>query len=626
MTFLHPEFIYLMLPPILVLFYFLLTQSEQHLQFFSDEILDRLRVQSNMMAQRARNGLFLLMFVMIILSLAQPVIEEGRVKVKAKSADIMVALDISDSMLAEDIYPNRLIHAKRKIMRLLELSGEERIGVMAFAQYAYLVSPLSFDHRAVRFLVKQTDPSSMTEKGTDFMQLIRSAAEILKENRQKYLLILSDGGDERNFDAVTYLAKEQGIKVFVLAVGTNSGAPIKNKKGGFVSHNGQTVITRLNHDIAELAIQTGGAYMESISSSEDIEAMLDEIIQKTDQKTLKEEEIIQYVPLFIYPLGIAMLLLLVATSSMSARRELNVPPLFIGIILLYPAIRAEAWLLDFQVLKSAKSSYETGEYKKSAQYYGDYAARNHSNEAYYNQANALYKEGSFKHAVEMYSKVYTPRQDLQFNVLFNLGNAYAKQGKTENYLHAVKAYEKALKIKKDKKTKENLEMVKARLKEDEQKEVSQDKNDSFKDQTKQEYKPQTSKEQEKDKHSNNTQSNQQPQGSKEQSTMQKSQSDSHGGKKKESKREHIKADEKQNQQAKLEEEKQKKQAKSDKNKRQSEKDATKRDASDIHEEFQMSDLEAKKWIKVLNEQSPSHIYRLTPTNNTLKRDENAKPW
>ena len=163
MTFLHPEFLYLMLPMLVILFFFLLTQQEASAEYFSEEVFNRLRVNTKMMTLRARNALFFMMFIFFIIALAQPVIEEGKVTVEAKSADIMIALDISDSMLAEDVYPSRIEQGKQKIIGVLEHAPQERLGVSAFARASYLVAPLSFDHRAVHFLVKQLQPSFIGE-------------------------------------------------------------------------------------------------------------------------------------------------------------------------------------------------------------------------------------------------------------------------------------------------------------------------------------------------------------------------------------------------------------------------------------------------------------------------------
>jgi Ca-activated chloride channel family protein len=622
MTFLHPEFIYLMLPLVLVLFYFLLTQKEPQAAFFSDEVLAKLRVQSNTLTLRARNGLFLLMFIMMILALAQPVIEEGKVKVQAKSADIMVALDISDSMLCEDLYPSRIEAAKKKILTLLGLSKQERFGVMAFANDAYLVSPLSFDHRAVRFLLKQMKPAHMTEKGTDFMQLLKAASQLLGENKKKYLLILSDGGDQESFEAEAAYAKEQGIKVFVLGIGTEKGGPIKKSGGGFVQYDDETVITKLNHAVADLAKKTGGAYIASVVSDRDIRAMMSEITEKTDRRSLEEEEITRYIPLFIYPVGAALLLLLVATSSMSRRKRVEIPALFAGAVILLQAQPSDASLLDFRLLDDARAAYVSGDYNRSSELYADYAHRHRTNEAYYNQANALYKTGKYANAAKLYRKIHTVDEELQRHALHNLGNAYAKQGSEEMLKNSVKSYEKSLEIKEDSQTRENLEMVKKRLQE--MKKQQQPKNDQKKQNGEQ-------KKDEKGDSGQNKQ-NKAAQDSKEQGAQQPSQRN--GREEQTKKSEKAQSPGEDNATAKPEQEQQREAKKEDANVTQSKSEKQKNaqdEEAEVGEEAAqngeiMSDLEARKWLQKLNDYPRSHIYRITPKSEEEKRNEDAKPW
>jgi len=220
MSFLHPEFLYYMLPPLFILFALLLTQKESQAHFFSEEVMSKLRVSANTLTLKARNGLFLLMGFFMIIALAQPVINDGVVQVKAKSADIMIALDISDSMLGEDVYPNRLQLAKKKALELIKLAPNERVGVIAFAKNSYLVSPLSFDHSVVSFLLSQLNTTSITEKGTDFLSMLDVVDNSLENKSKKYLLVISDGGDSSDFANEIQSAKDKNIEVFVLGVGT----------------------------------------------------------------------------------------------------------------------------------------------------------------------------------------------------------------------------------------------------------------------------------------------------------------------------------------------------------------------------------------------------------------------
>ena len=639
MTFLHPEFLYLMLPPVLVLFYFLLTQAEVTARFFSPEVYDRLRVNTKMMTLRARNGLFLLMFLFFILAMAQPVIEEGKVTVKAKSADIMVALDISDSMRAEDVYPTRLERGKRKIMELLERSPQERIGVSAFAKEAYLVAPLSFDHRAVSFLVQQLQPEFITEKGTDFLQLLRAAAEMMRENDRKYLLILSDGGDAENFDEAIALAKEEGIKVFVLGIGTLKGAPVKSAEGGFVKVNGDIVISKLNEAVVQLATQTGGSYIESVASNEDVEAMLEEITAKTRRRSLKEEEITRYGQLFYWPLGAGMLLLLIATSSMSRRERVHLPLSAVIAVVSLQAVPAEAGLMDFTLLDGGKSAYEAGDYNRSAASYEAYAKRHHSDESRYNAADAYYRAGRFEEAAKTYESTRFADAEKQFDTLHNLGNAYARVGTTESLEKSVQAYQKALELKEDPLTRENLETVKKMLQKQQQPQPSQGEGkqppkDSKPDEKQQGEKGASSKKQEdqqqqgnESQEKGNTQPQQQEANERDSGTdRQKKSAQSEADKKQQ---EAAAKSEKEASGEKRPETQNSEQHKSDKSAEAAEAGSAKAEAKEGNApEVQMSDLEAQKWLKMLNDRPVSHIYRIGPEEEpkTKGATTDEKPW
>lgn len=610
MTFMHPEFIYFMMPLIFILFYFLLTQEEQMHAFFSDEVADRLRVNSNRMTLQARNVLFLLMFIFIILALAFPVIEEAKIKVQAKSADIMVALDISDSMLAEDVYPTRLRLAKEKIVGLLASSPKERIGVMAFAKDAYMVTPLTFDHKASGFLVKQLKPSFITEKGTDVMQLLHAAKEMMNEQKQKTLLIISDGGEQALFSEEIAYAKAHGMTIFVLGVGTLKGVPLKEREGALVKQEGSIIVSRLNRAIADLATKSGGSYIEAVTTDKDMIAMMSEITKRSMKRTLQEEEITKFIPLFYFPLGMAMLLLLIATSSMSRREKLQMPGAFLVGWLLFPTLPAEAGLTDFLLLREAKEAYVAGDHERSAALYGKYARGTRSDEALYDQGNALYRSGKFEAATQVYEHVAFADKEQHFATLHNKGNAYARQTNAEAYRKAIATYEKALTLKEESSTRENLEQVRALLKEEQQRQ-------SQMGEKKPEAKKTESPQQKGVK-------KEQPQGDK-QSAGGKKQEQRSGEQSHKSKKEGGSGKKKQQEQSGMKEE-----GPVDEQQKKSAKEQNKNHEvmqSDMAEEDpkMMSDREEKKWLKILDRQPISHIYRIqTSEKRQEKRD--AKPW
>ncbi|ABB43936.1 von Willebrand factor, type A [Sulfurimonas denitrificans DSM 1251] len=595
MSFLHPEFLYYMLPPLFILFALLLTQKEVSEQFFSQEVMDRLRVHSNTLTPKARNALFFLIGFLIIIALAQPVIKEAKTLIKAKSADIMIALDISDSMLAEDVYPKRLESAKRKALAFLKEAKDERVGVVAFAKDSYLVSPLSFDKHSVSFLLEQLDTTSITEQGSDFLSVIGAVEKIQKDEKKKVLLILSDGGDKSDFSEEIALAKKSGITIFILGIATKQGAPIKREDGTFIKYNDEIIISKLNENIASLATKTGGVYIESTTSLEDIKRVIKEIERVGEKKELKSQEIQKSEPLFYYPLSLALLLLLIAMSSFGRKNSLHVSVFLLLALSLHQD--AQAGIFDFMDLKKAKEAYNGANYEESAKLYDEYAQKSKSPQSYYNSANAYYKQQKYKEAIEAYNKATFDDESQRAKKLSNLGNAYAKDGDLQK---AIDSYKESLKIEDDKETRENLSEVEKFLKEQEQKkeqENQQNKDKNREEKDKQEEKEDKQKESSKEKNQDKDQSKEEKKDSKEQSDKEQEEND------KKAKEQEAK-------------ESQKGESKDD----LKDKDSHVSDKK----ESQMSEAEEQKWINQLKQNSSSYLYKLSDDEKKLSKDE--KPW
>lgn len=599
MSFLHPEFMYYMLPPLFILFTLLLTQKESQAHFFSEEVMSKLRVSANTLTLKARNGLFFLMGFLMIVALAQPVINEGVVQVKAKSADIMIALDISDSMLAGDVYPNRLKLAKKKALELIKLAPNERVGVIAFAKNSYLVSPLSFDHSVVSFLLLGVSTESITEKGTDFLSMLDVVDSSLENKSKKYLLVISDGGDSSDFSQEIQSAKDKNIAVFVLGIGTKKGAPIKLQNGSFIKHKGAIIVSKLNENIADFATSTGGVYIQNLTSDSDVKAMLREIEANSEQKELKSEEIQRYIPLFYFPTALALLILLIATSSMSKRKTVSLPSVFMLFSLLFINPHAEAGILDFMDLKEAKEAYEAKDYESATKIYQEYAQTNDDAQGYYNAGNSLYKQEKYAEALEAYEKANFKGKDSQAKNLSNMGNAHAKQGTSESLQKAVESYENSLKIKEDKETRENLQEVKKLIQKQKQEEKKEDQKDDKESKDKKEDKNKDSKNGDQSKDTSDEES-------------QKDSKDKSEEKKDSTKSEQEKQEEQQKKQDK---------EKLDKDKNKSDSVSSSAD----EQEFKMSEAEEQKWIEQLNSQQNTYMYKL---NNEEPKGENLdeKPW
>ncbi|QOP41674.1 vWA domain-containing protein [Sulfurimonas marina] len=612
MSFLHPEFLYYMLPPVFILFALLLTQRESQATFFSEHVMQKLRVSANTLTLRARNALFFLMAVFMVIALAAPVIKEGEIEIQAKSADIILALDISDSMLAEDLYPNRLKLAKHKALELLKLAPNERVSVIAYAKNSYLVSPLSFDHSAVSFLLDKLDTDSITEKGTSLLSMLEVVKNNIESDKKKYLLVFSDGGDKEDFSEEIEFAKENNIVVFVIGVATPQGAPIREKNGGFIKQNGDIVISKLNSTISELAVKTGGVYIQSVNSDQDIKKMVSEIESIAKKKELKSKKIEKYIPLFYYPLGLAMIIFLIATSSMSKRKHVEVPATILLALTLFGSTNLKAGILDFKDLSDAKSAYENKEYKKAEGLYKNYATTHKDDASYYNSANALYKQKEYKKAIEQYKKAHFIDDDSEAKKYGNIGNSYAKIGDEKSLQSAIDAYKNSLKLKEDKDIEENLEAVKKALEKKKQQQQDQKNQDQKQNQDQNDQKEEKKDPEQQKKEQNDQQQNQgdgkEKQQNKKQDEKQKSQQ------------------EKQEENKKENEQKKQNESKEQKQENKEEKlDPQNSSAAQAHKQDMMSDAEEKKWLKALNNKQKTFLYQLNQ-DQKIQRSEDEKPW
>ena len=624
MSFLYPVFIFLMLPVTLILFYFIMTGTKESFVMFDKRVLDKLRFQSKSLSRNAREALFLMAFIFMIIALAQPVIKEGEVVVEAKSADILIGIDISDSMKAEDRFPNRLDFAKAKAIELIKKAPHNRIGVLAFAKHDYIVSPLSFDHSSVAFLLSKVKTDNITEKGTRLDSMLSSAIAMLEHAKQKNLLLFTDGGDEEDFSQEIALAKENGLRLFIIGIGTEQGSPVRTAAGDFVKHEGKILISRLNPEIKELATQTGGVYIESVLGEDDIKAMLKEIESMTEKSTMKEETIAQYIQLFYYPLALAVFFLLLAFSSVPK----SVAKSFVLLGLIALSIPdARAGLLDFQKLQSAKEAYSQEDYAKSRSIYEEFAFK--SPEAVYNLANSLYKDNEYEKALKVFDKVKTDNAELKAKVLHNSGNTHVQ---LKQYKEALSAYEKSLELKEDKETRENYEAVKKFLEEEQENKDDQEQQDENQQDDKNS----------EDKKEKDQENNAQDSKSKDQSQEQKDQEekqDQNASSKDEEKDSQQKSDKQKNEEenrSQASDEKKKEQEKSSTAEQKSDKKKQEQSKSDEQKEEDaeskdmpvsmqnMSDLEAKKWLNVIKKSQKGHLYKMEDFEH--KEDENEKPW
>ncbi len=249
--------------------------------------------------------------------------------VHRRGVDIMVALDTSYSMNAEDVAPNRLMKARGQIRKLIQKSEGDRIGLVAFSGNAILQCPLTLDHGAVDLFLDASEPGMLPEPGTSLASAIEIAAAAFSEREKKYkvLVLFTDGEDlEGQVDDAVRKAKEAAVIIYAVGIGTPQGMPIpiKDPKGDVLEYRkdpeGNVVVSSLDEKaLAGIVSETGGRYFRATTSESEIEALYNDI-SGLDKKELESRLFQNYEDQFQYPLGVAVCFL-IASSWIGERRN-----------------------------------------------------------------------------------------------------------------------------------------------------------------------------------------------------------------------------------------------------------------------------------------------------------------
>jgi Ca-activated chloride channel family protein len=447
----------------------MVTKKRVEQMIFSKEILEKLRTDSGGLSLQSRSYIALFSLLFIITALSRPVSDDGVAEIESKSVDIVLAIDISKSMLATDHYPNRLVFAKQKALNVIKNMPKSRVGVIAFANNSYIVSPLTFDHQAVSYLLQNLDTESISEQGTDYGNLLGSAEEFLKSEKEKNLLIFTDGGDGESYSDEIERAKSAGFKIYVVGIGSEDGSPIPQKDGSFLKYNGDIVITSFNDNVREFATESGGLFMKSTNGDSDVKFLTDEF-QKLQSVEQKKQEIPIYIEYFYYPLWVAIALLIPLFYSIP--RLLRAKNLLLP-LLLFASTDSEAGLFDFYYLNSASEYNQNGEYQRAIE---ELQKVDPSDEVNYNIGNNYYSDGNYSEAIKSYRKVSHENSELKAKALHNVGNSYFQQDMLQE---AIDSYEKSLKLSDNNRTNENLQYAKEKL--EEKKKQEEDQNQSGED-------------------------------------------------------------------------------------------------------------------------------------------------
>lgn len=313
----HPEYFYaLALIPLMWLVFFVYRwwQKKAQKQFADSTLLQKLSPKQSYSKSVLKMVFWSLGMAFIIIGLVNPKIGTALKTVKRSGVDVVFALDVSRSMLAEDVAPNRLEKAKWIVGNVIGKLGGDRIGIVVYAGSAYPLLPITTDQNAAKMFLETANPDMVSNQGTAIGEALHLAQKSFDDSQQtnRFLFILSDGEDhEENITTYAQILKKSGIKIITIGLGTENGAPIPINKIGGVQYKkdneGNMVITKLQAEVLnEIAKEGNGTYIDGNRSKETVDQIV-KILENADKKSFEAKEFSDFKDQFQWFIGLGLL-------------------------------------------------------------------------------------------------------------------------------------------------------------------------------------------------------------------------------------------------------------------------------------------------------------------------------
>ena len=333
MRFGDPLYFYLfwcLVPLIFFMVWGMRKKQQLTLKFCGNPLLSKLVHPGVEKRHRSKTIFVVLAILFLILALTRPRWGYQWEDLHQRGVDVIVALDVSNSMLAEDIKPNRLERAKRKISDLLDMMEGDRIGLVAFAGTSFVQCPLTLDYGAARLFLSAIDTQLIPVQGTALGNAIKTSVKAFRsqEKKSKALILITDGEDQTGKAlSAAKLAGDQGVKIYTIGIGGAIGAPLPNSSGagGFrKNQQGEVILSKLDETtLQQIALETGGSYVRSVTGDIDLNTIYkDQIKKHIEKKELKSERRKIWQERFQWFIFIA-LIFLVAETCLSEKRPLE---------------------------------------------------------------------------------------------------------------------------------------------------------------------------------------------------------------------------------------------------------------------------------------------------------------
>ncbi len=392
MSFLAPQWLWLAVP----------------LTFY---LLHRYR-KKNLLLNR-KTSLILAAMVFVILAMMRPAIAQKPRDITQEGHDVILAIDLSYSMHANDLSPNRLAYAKKLLRELVSANTRDRFGIIGFTTNAIVLSPLSDDSALLLHLFDRLDEELIITKGTAVMPVLKLARK-MSQSPDAVVVLLTDGGDNEAYSKEAAFAKAEGLHVSIALLASNQGATITTAQGNVLEDSeGNIVITRANHAIDALAKVSGGSVVQ-LPQASDIAA----ILHQSDRYDFKQQQkLVSYTEFFYLFIVLALMAAMAAFTNISQKIMQRLMAL-----LLFFGISANAGILDGYYLRSAHEAYKNQRYLEAAHYYERIAKK----AAQFNAANGYYKAGEYEKALLLYATIKSADATFKAAVYFNSANCYIR--------------------------------------------------------------------------------------------------------------------------------------------------------------------------------------------------------
>ncbi|MDG2193630.1 MAG: VWA domain-containing protein [Polaribacter sp.] len=305
--------------PILIVFFLLAFWWKKRTQkkFTDPLLLEKLAPDSSTFKSVLKLSFLLIGLSFLIISLANPKMGTKLKTIKREGVDVVFALDVSKSMLAKDIAPNRLEKAKQIISKIIDKLGSDRVGIIIYAGNAYPLLPITTDHAAAKMFLQNANPNLVSSQGTAISEALNLAKTYYNNDEQtnRFLIVLSDGEDHQTeTKQIALNLANDGIKTYTIGIGTETGGPIPMKINGVSGYKknrkGETVITKRKPIVLQgIAEAANGAYIDGNKTQKPVD-FIEKIITNAQKSEFETKQFSDYKDQFQWFIGLGILFLL----------------------------------------------------------------------------------------------------------------------------------------------------------------------------------------------------------------------------------------------------------------------------------------------------------------------------